>query len=104
MLRPATHAATSRGNDDIAAEPRVHAGAGASHVRAVSQPPTLGLRAAALFPLLTACDHAPSPAEIVDRGWRAHELVVAAGEHAPSCAAAGIAMETTFAAHRQAFV
>lgn len=62
------------------------------------------LLGAGLFPWLTACDHAPSPAEIVDRGWRAHELVIAAGESAPTCAAAGVTMQAMFAANRQAFV
>ncbi len=46
----------------------------------------------------------PSAAAIADRAWRAHELVVAAGEHEPTCAAAGAAMQRVFAAHRQAFV
>ena len=53
----------------------------------------------------TACkDHAPSPGDIADRGWRAHELVVAAGEQAKTCAEAGAAMQRAFAEHRQAFV
>ena len=47
---------------------------------------------------------APSAADVADRGWQAHELVVAAGEHEPTCAAAGLAMQRVFAAHRQAFV
>ena len=47
---------------------------------------------------------APSPAEIADRGWRAHEIVIAAGENAKDCAAAGTAMQRAFAEHRQAFV
>jgi hypothetical protein len=47
---------------------------------------------------------APSPAEITDRAWYAHELVVRAGEDAATCAAAGPAMQRVFAAHRQAFV
>lgn len=47
---------------------------------------------------------APSPAEIADRAWRAHERVVAAGEQAATCAEAGAAMQRVFAAHRQAFV
>ena len=46
----------------------------------------------------------PSAAETADRAWRAHELVVAAGEREPTCAAAGAAMQRAFAAHRQAFV
>jgi hypothetical protein len=49
-------------------------------------------------------DRPPPAAEIADRAWRAHELVVAAGEHEPTCAAAGAAMQRAFAAHRQAFV
>ena len=56
--------------------------------------------------LLVACgsDAKPSPAEIADRGWRAHELVVTAGEREATCAAAGPAMQRVFTAHRQAFV
>jgi hypothetical protein len=58
---------------------------------------------------LSGCkDHAPSSAElagqIADRGWHAHELVVAAGEAAKSCADAGPAMQRVFIAHRQDFV
>ena len=49
-------------------------------------------------------DRGPSAADLADRSWRAHELVVAAGEHAPTCAEAGAAMQRAFAAHRQAFV
>ena len=50
-------------------------------------------------------DHASSsPAEVADRGWRAHELVISAGEGAKTCADAGPAMQQVFAAHRQAFV
>ena len=48
-------------------------------------------------------DRPPSPAEIADRAWRAHERVVAAGEQAGTCAEAGAAMQRVFAAHRQAF-
>jgi hypothetical protein len=59
----------------------------------------------ALLVLLVACkDVPPSPAEIADRGWRAHELVIAAGERAKTCAEAGPAMQRVFAEHRQAFV
>ena len=54
---------------------------------------------------LAACkERAASPAEIADRGWGAHELVVAAGERAATCAEAGAAMQRVFAEHRQAFV
>ena len=54
---------------------------------------------------LTGCkERAPSPAEVADRGWHAHELVVAAGEHEPTCAEAGRAMQRVVAEHRQAFV
>jgi hypothetical protein len=54
---------------------------------------------------LAACkDGPPSAAEIADRGWRAHELAVAAGERAPTCAAAGLAMQLVVAVHRQDFV
>ena len=48
--------------------------------------------------------NAPSPAEIADRGWRAHEIVIAAGENAKDCGEAGPAMQRAFAAHRRAFV
>jgi hypothetical protein len=55
--------------------------------------------------LLSACkDHAPSPADIADRGWHAHEIVIAAGEHAKTCAEAGPAMQQLFVVNRQAFV
>ena len=55
--------------------------------------------------LLVACrTDPPSPAEVADRGWHAHELVVAAGERAKTCAEAGPAMQAVFAANRQAFV
>lgn len=46
----------------------------------------------------------PSAAEIAERGWRAHELVVAAGERAKTCAEAGVAMQRAYDEHRQAFV
>ena len=51
-----------------------------------------------------ACKGRPSPGEIADRGWRAHELVVAAGERAATCAEAGPAMQRVFDQHHQAFV
>jgi hypothetical protein len=59
--------------------------------------------------LVTACQRDTTPAlppaaEVADRGWRAHEEVVAAGEHAARCADAGIAMQAAFTARRQAFV
>jgi hypothetical protein len=63
----------------------------------------LGLSAAAAAS--SGCKaRAPSPAEVADRAWRAHELVVAAGEQERTCAEAGAAMQRAFAAHRQAFV
>ena len=46
----------------------------------------------------------PTAAEITDRSWQAHVLVVTAGERAKTCAEAGAAMQQAFAAHRQAFV
>jgi hypothetical protein len=46
---------------------------------------------------------APSPAEIAERGWRAHEAVIAAGERAKSCPEAGVAMQAVVAQHRQKF-
>ena len=57
-----------------------------------------------LFPGCGGKSDAPSPAEITDRAWRAHELVIAAGENAKSCAEAGAAMQAAFAKNRQAFV
>ena len=63
------------------------------------------MRRTLVFWLLVSCKHAASPAaEIADRGWRAHEIVVAAGEAAQSCAEAGVAMQRAFALHRQEFV
>lgn len=63
---------------------------------------TLGLGLGLAVP---ACKGGPpSPAEIADRAWRAHELVVAAGERSATCAEAGAAMQHVFAEHRQAFV
>src|SRR5436853_4445895 len=57
--------------------------------------------------LATACkakDTAPTVEEITDRGWAAHDLVVAAGEAQSTCAGAGAAMQKVFNANRQAFV
>lgn len=59
---------------------------------------------AGLVPACQDCSPSPSPAEIADRSWRAHELVVAAGERAATCAEAGAAMQLAFDEHRQAFV
>jgi hypothetical protein len=54
---------------------------------------------------LASCKNGPpSPAEIADGAWRAHELVVATGEQAATCAQAGPAMQRVFIEHRQAFV
>jgi hypothetical protein len=68
-------------------------------------------RAVVMFWLLgtvgsSACkgDPAPSPGDIADRGWHAHELAIAAGEREKTCAAAGPAMQRVIAEHRQAFV
>lgn len=58
----------------------------------------------ALLTFVACKDGAPSAAEITDRGWRAHDAVITAGERAPTCAEAGAAMQRTVAAHRQAFV
>jgi len=63
----------------------------------------LGL-AAAVALAAGSCKDPSSPAAIADRAWRAHEIVVAAGERAPSCAEAGAAIQRAFAEHRQAFV
>ena len=59
-----------------------------------------------LWVLAAACrdTSGPTPEDIVDRGWRAHELVVRAGEREATCAAAGAAMQREFTANRQAFV
>lgn len=57
--------------------------------------------------VLLACqkDQAVSAAaEITDRSWRAHVLVITAGERAKTCTDAGAAMQQVFAANRQAFV
>jgi hypothetical protein len=48
-------------------------------------------------------DRPPTPAEIADRSWRAHELVVTAGERAPTCARAGAAMQRVLDEHRPDF-
>ena len=54
---------------------------------------------------LIGCNHAaPSAGEIADRGWRAHEIVVTAGEHAPTCPEAAAAMQRAIAEHRQDFL
>lgn len=54
--------------------------------------------------LVFACKSEPSAVQITERAWRAHEVVIAAGEEAKTCAEAGAAMQTAFAANRQAFV
>ncbi len=54
--------------------------------------------------VVAGCDRAPTPIEVVDRGWQAHARLVAAGEHAPTCAAAGVAMQGVFDRERPAFV
>jgi hypothetical protein len=55
---------------------------------------------------LASCKDRPasSPEEIVTRGWRAHELVIAAGERAPTCAEAGLAMQRVYVEHRRDFI
>jgi len=57
-----------------------------------------------MFPGCGGKADAPSPAEITERAWHAHEVVIAAGENAKDCVEAGRAMQAAFAAHRQAFV
>lgn len=57
-----------------------------------------------MFPGCGGQADAPSPAEVTERAWRAHEIVIAAGENAKTCTDAGPAMQAAFAAHRQAFV
>lgn len=61
---------------------------------------------AVAFLLLLGCGRSgpPSPAEITDRAWKAHGIVIAAGERAATCADAGAAMQQAFVEHRQAFV
>jgi hypothetical protein len=56
--------------------------------------------------LAAACrnDSTPSAAEITDRAWTAHAVVITAGERARTCAEAGAAMQRAFSEHRQAFV
>lgn len=74
---------------------------GAWHVVAV-RPMMMCVLGAAL---LAGCkEREPSVAEIADRGWRAHERVIEAGERATTCAEAGLAMQRVFVVHRQAFV
>jgi len=56
---------------------------------------------------LTGCqkERSLSTAEqITDRSWRAHVLVITAGERAKTCAEAGAAMQKAFVENRQAFV
>lgn len=61
------------------------------------------MRASLLFSAAIACSGSPSAAEIADRGWRAHERVIEAGERAATCAEAGAAMQRVFGEHRRAF-
>ena len=42
--------------------------------------------------------------QVTDRSWKAHVLVIAAGERAKTCAEAGAAMQRVFVENRQAFV
>jgi hypothetical protein len=75
------------------------------HLRGVRLLSAAPLAALAALALPAGCkDGKPSAAEIADRSWRAHELVVAAGERATTCAEAGAAMQRVLDAHRQAFV
>jgi hypothetical protein len=63
------------------------------------------VRALAIVFALVGCKSSePSVVEVTDRGWHAHELVVAAGERAKSCADAGVAMQRAFTDNREAFV
>jgi hypothetical protein len=54
--------------------------------------------------VLVGCDRRPTPIEVVEHGWQAHARLVAAGEHAATCAAAGAAMQAVFERERPAFV
>jgi hypothetical protein len=53
---------------------------------------------------LAACGKsgAPTPGQVVERGWDAHEAVVAAGEHAASCPEVGAAMRRALGEHHAA--
>jgi hypothetical protein len=63
-------------------------------------------RASILFPvcMAAACGQRATAEQLADRSWHAHSIVIAAGERADTCAAAGTAMQHAFAAHRQDFV
>jgi len=62
-------------------------------------------RASIVAIAIVACHPADDDAvAVTDRGWRAHELAVAAGERAATCADAGRAMQRVIAEHRQDFV
>jgi hypothetical protein len=72
--------------------------------RVGASPEIAAVLVAFLCVVCTGCkDRPPTPAEIADRGWRAHELVVTAGERAPTCAAAGAAMQRVLDEHRADF-
>lgn len=60
----------------------------------------------ALLTILLACgsSRAPTPGEIVERGWDAHEAVIAAGERAATCADAGAAMQRELRDRRPALL
>ncbi|TMQ08925.1 MAG: hypothetical protein E6J91_32090 [Deltaproteobacteria bacterium] len=71
----------------------------------IARPTIPALAFVAMLVSAAACkDRPPTPAEIADRGWRAHEQVVTAGERAATCAEAGAAMQRAFADHRPDFV
>jgi hypothetical protein len=56
--------------------------------------------------VIAACQTAPSPDRaiaVAERGWKAHERVVIAGETAATCPAAGAAMQRVFAEYRADF-
>jgi hypothetical protein len=74
------------------------------HVLAVGRLAILCLLGAVSLAACKGRSSSGSAAEIADRGWGAHELVVAAGERAASCVEAGPAMQRVFAEHRQVFV
>jgi hypothetical protein len=63
-------------------------------------------RAVPLLLLVLGCQQTSgsTPAEVTDRAWQAHAAVLAAGEAAKTCAAAGAAMQREFSERRQAFV
>ncbi|HEY4240019.1 MAG TPA: hypothetical protein VGM88_09400 [Kofleriaceae bacterium] len=59
------------------------------------------MRRALLLLVFCSCSRDNSPGAVAQRGWHAHDLVLRAGEAAPSCAAAGPAMQAVLVEQRQ---